>query len=53
MDRSKELIKLVNMVLKAKKTLSNSRRGVEKHKILRKMSCDIKKKMDLVAFGSI
>ena len=41
MDRSKELIKPVIMVLKAKKTLSNSRRGVQKHKFMRKMSCDI------------
>ena len=48
MDCSKELIKPVNMVLKAKKTLSNSRRGVENHKIMRKMSCFILKKMDLV-----
>ena len=36
MDRSKELIKPVNMVLKAKKTLSNSRQEVEKHKNVRK-----------------
>jgi len=41
MDRSKELIKPVNMVLKAKKTLSNSRQGDEKHEISRKMSWGI------------
>ena len=48
MDRSKELIKPVNMVLKAKKTLSNSRQGDEKHEISRKMSWGIFLKMDLV-----
>ena len=51
MDRSKELIKPVNMVLKAKKTLSNARQEVEKHKIVRKMSWVIFKKMDLVVAG--
>ena len=36
MDRLKELVKPVNMVLKAKKTVSNSRQEVEKHKNVRK-----------------